>query len=67
MKLIKLKRIMSLAIGLPIILLSVSCSDEFIEVSTIGTALEDNYYRNESEAYYGLVAVYDVIGKASKI
>tara|TARA_R110001592_G_scaffold40026_7_gene131580 strand:+ start:4218 stop:5738 length:1521 start_codon:yes stop_codon:yes gene_type:complete len=66
MKLIKLKRIMSLAIGLPIILLSVSCSDEFIEVSTIGTALEDNYYRNESEAYSGLVAVYDVIGKQSK-
>ncbi|NRD23630.1 RagB/SusD family nutrient uptake outer membrane protein [Winogradskyella litoriviva] len=53
-------------IGLPIMLLTISCNTDYIEVDTTGTLLEDNYYRNESEAYSGLIAVYDVIGKQSR-
>ncbi|WP_295116871.1 RagB/SusD family nutrient uptake outer membrane protein [uncultured Chitinophaga sp.] len=39
-----------------------SCSDSFLEVKPRGTDLEANYYKNETEAYNGLVAVYDVVG-----
>ncbi|WP_282121947.1 RagB/SusD family nutrient uptake outer membrane protein [Algibacter mikhailovii] len=51
---------------LPLILLMISCGEEHLEVDPKGTTLEDNYYKNEAEAYSGLVAVYDVIGKQSK-
>lgn len=61
-----LKKIINLGIGLSILLLLASCSDDFLVVDPKGTALEDNYYSNEAEAYSGLVAVYDVIGKQSK-
>lgn len=40
----------------------VSCSQSFLEVEPKGTDLESNYYKNETEAYNGLVAVYDVVG-----
>ncbi|WP_323027242.1 RagB/SusD family nutrient uptake outer membrane protein [Gelidibacter japonicus] len=43
-----------------------SCSESYLEVEPKGTALEANYYKNEAEAYSGLVAVYDIIGKQSK-
>lgn len=39
-----------------------SCSKSFVEVEPIGTALEENYYRNAEEAYNGLVAAYDPLG-----
>ncbi|PQA55701.1 RagB/SusD family nutrient uptake outer membrane protein [Siphonobacter curvatus] len=39
-----------------------SCSDSFLEVKPRGTDLETNYYRNQQEAFNGLVAVYDVVG-----
>lgn len=39
-----------------------SCSKEFLEIKPIGTALEDNYYRNAEEAFNGLVAAYDPLG-----
>ena len=42
-----------------------SCSEEFLEVPVKGTNLESNYYRNETEAFAGLVAVYDVMRKYS--
>ncbi|MGA9588771.1 MAG: RagB/SusD family nutrient uptake outer membrane protein, partial [Salegentibacter sp.] len=42
-----------------------SCSKDFLEVPVKGTNLESNYYRNESEAFAGLVAVYDVMRKYS--
>lgn len=44
---------------------TVSCSEEFLEVSPAGSNLESNYYKNEAEAYSGLVAVYDVMRKQS--
>jgi len=53
-------------IGLLMFTLMLSCSDEFLEVVPKGTALEDNYYKNEAEAYSGLVAAYDQIGKQSR-
>jgi starch-binding outer membrane protein, SusD/RagB family len=39
-----------------------SCSKSFIDVKPKGTALEENYYRNATEAYNGLVAAYDPLG-----
>ncbi|NJW54356.1 RagB/SusD family nutrient uptake outer membrane protein, partial [Salinimicrobium sp. CDJ15-91] len=42
-----------------------SCSEDFLEVPVKGTNLESNYYRNENEAFAGLVAVYDVMRKYS--
>ncbi|MDF2192118.1 RagB/SusD family nutrient uptake outer membrane protein [Paraflavitalea sp. CAU 1676] len=43
-------------------LLTTSCNKEFLEADPRGQFLEDKYYRNEQEAYNGLVAVYDVVG-----
>lgn len=42
-----------------------SCTEDFLEVPIKGTNLESNYYRNESEAFAGLVAVYDIMRKYS--
>ena len=66
MKTKKLFRKTYLIIGLPLLFLTTSCDDEFLEVQPQGTSLEDNYYQDEAEAYSGLVAVYDVIGKQSR-
>jgi hypothetical protein len=54
----------SLYIGIFIlgILLLNSCSKDFLEVSPKGTTLEDNYYKNEAEAFAGLIAAYDPLG-----
>ncbi|GAA6766294.1 RagB/SusD family nutrient uptake outer membrane protein [Flavobacterium johnsoniae] len=41
-----------------------SCdTDEKLEVKGDGVVLEDNFYRNDKEAYSGLVAAYDKLGK----
>ncbi len=42
-----------------------SCTEDYLEVPVKGTNLESNYYRNESEAFAGLVAVYDIMRKYS--
>ncbi|NRD18623.1 RagB/SusD family nutrient uptake outer membrane protein [Winogradskyella eckloniae] len=62
----KLRKIIHIWIGLPILIFVTSCSEEYLEVQPLGTALEDNYYRNEAEAYSGLIAIYDVLGKQSR-
>lgn len=62
----KLKNIKFSLIAFVVIFSATSCSEEFLNVEPKGTALEDNYYTNEAEAYSGLVAVYDVLGKQSK-
>ncbi|MEO2128979.1 MAG: RagB/SusD family nutrient uptake outer membrane protein [Christiangramia sp.] len=41
------------------------CSEDFLEVPPKGSSLESNYYKNEAEAYAGLVATYDVMRKFS--
>ncbi|NJB82193.1 RagB/SusD family nutrient uptake outer membrane protein [Wenyingzhuangia aestuarii] len=62
----KLINIKNIYFGLIVTLLISSCGKDFLEVEPKGTSLEDNYYTNEFEAYSGLVAVYDVIGKQSR-
>lgn len=47
------------------IITTVSCTKDFLEVAPKGTNLEANYYKNEDEAFAGLVAVYDVMNKNS--
>lgn len=42
-----------------------SCNDDFLEVKPSGTYLEDNYYKDEAQAYTGVVAAYDVVRKQS--
>jgi hypothetical protein len=39
-----------------------SCSEDFLEVQPVGTALEDNYYKTPQEALNGLIAAYDPLG-----
>ncbi len=38
----------------------VSCKKDFLELTPKGTALEDNFYKNEAEVLQGVIAVYDV-------
>jgi hypothetical protein len=54
-----------LFIAIAVIMTMVSCSKDFLEVDPKGTNLEANYYKNETEAFAGLVAVYDVMRKNS--
>jgi hypothetical protein len=39
-----------------------ACNKDFLEVKPKGIDLESSYYKNQSEAFNGLVAVYDVVG-----
>lgn len=39
-----------------------ACSKSFLEIDPKGQFIESNYYRNQDEAFAGLVAVYDVVG-----
>lgn len=61
----KLKKLKYTIHAFALLFLATSCSDEFLELEPKGTALESNYYKDETEAYSGLVAVYDVLGKQS--
>ena len=45
------------------IFLVASCGSDFVEVKPEGQFLTENYYRDEAEAFAGLVAVYDVFKK----
>jgi hypothetical protein len=62
MKIIKFK---FLFIALAMIITTVSCTTDFLEVEPKGTDLEANYYKNEAQAFAGLVAVYDIMNKNS--
>jgi hypothetical protein len=62
MKTIKTKY---LFIAFAIMIMAVSCTTNFLEVKPSGTNLENAYYKNQAEAYSGLVAVYDVMRKSS--
>lgn len=39
-----------------------ACKKSFLDVTPKGTDLESGYYKNQAEAFNGLVAVYDVVG-----
>ena len=54
-----------LFIALAIIITMVSCEKDFLEVEPKGTNLESGYYKNETEAFAGLVSVYDIMRKNS--
>lgn len=58
-KIIILALMGSVALGLT------SCSREFLTVPADGKVTENNYYQDESQAFSGLVAVYDVMRKNS--
>ena len=62
----KLKSIAYPLVGLVISGLALSCSREYIELKPQGTFLEDNYYEDADQAYSGLVATYDIMGKQAK-
>lgn len=40
---------------------AVSCKKDFLELTPKGTALEDNFYKNETEVMQGIISVYDVM------
>lgn len=61
MKLISFKQSF---IAFGVLLTLASCdTDEKLEVKGDGVVLEQDFYRNETEAYSGLVAAYDKLGK----
>jgi len=62
----KLKSILYPAVLLIMTASAISCSKEFIELDPLGQPLVDSYYSNEDEAFSGLVAAYDIMGKQSK-
>ena len=62
----KFRNIKYSCIAFGLLFTAISCSEDFLTVDPKGQALENNYYKNESEAYAGLVAVYDVMGKQSR-
>ncbi|MFI2742801.1 RagB/SusD family nutrient uptake outer membrane protein [Zhouia sp. PK063] len=62
----KLKSLLYITAGCAIIATSASCSKDYLELKPQGTFLEDNYYADADQAYSGLVAVYDIMGKEAK-
>ncbi|MCB0426184.1 MAG: RagB/SusD family nutrient uptake outer membrane protein [Mangrovimonas sp.] len=62
----KIKKLNFLLFGFILSLITISCSEDFIEVEPKGTFLEDNYYQNEDQAFAGLTAVYDILGKETR-
>ncbi|MBZ4036141.1 RagB/SusD family nutrient uptake outer membrane protein [Flavobacterium sp. 17A] len=62
----KIKNIRYSFVAVGLLLLSSSCGEDFLTVDPKGLPLVDNYYRDESEAFSGLVAAYDIMGKQSK-
>lgn len=58
------KYIKKLSIFVITSLMLVSCNSDFLDV-TSDNPTEDNYYRNESEVFSGLVSVYDLMRKNS--
>lgn len=62
MKTINIKYI---CIAIAITFTTVSCSEDFLELTPKGTSLEETYYQNEGEAYSALVAAYDIMSMNS--
>ena len=59
----RLEKLKFLVFGLLLLTMVLSCSKDYLEVEPKGTLLEDNYYKNGNEAYSGLIAIYDELGK----
>lgn len=56
-----IKYVLALSVALPVLN---SCK-KFVEVNPRGEFIESGYYRNEAEAFTGLVAAYDILGYQS--
>ncbi len=54
-----------LAVSAACMLVVPACKKSFLSVTPKGTNLESQYYRNQAEAFTGLVAVYDIMGYQS--
>jgi hypothetical protein len=54
-----------LALCAAAIFIAPACKKSFLTVTPKGTNLESQYYRNQSEAFTGLVAVYDIMSYQS--
>ena len=61
MKMLKYK----IGLIIAVIMGSLSCSKDIIELSPTGTVLESNFYKTETELFQGLVAAYDPLGFAT--
>ena len=61
MKMLKYK----IGLIIAVIMGSISCSKDIIELSPTGTVLESNFYKTETELFQGLVAAYDPLGFAT--
>ena len=61
MKMLKYK----IGLIIAVIMGSLSCSKDIIELSPTGTVLESNFYKTEPELFQGLVAAYDPLGFAT--
>lgn len=61
----KTKKLKFLFIAVAMIISMVSCTKDFLEITPKGTVLESNYYTNQTEAFAGLVSVYDIMRKNS--
>jgi hypothetical protein len=62
----KFKIVKQIILILVMVVVTASCSKDYLEVRPEGTPLEENYYSTQEEAYSGLISVYDVLGKQSK-
>jgi len=51
-----------------LVLTAISCGKEFVELDPTGTGtlLEENYYSNADQAFSGLIATYDILGKEAR-
>ncbi len=58
-------QINSITIMVTIMLLFTGCKKSFVELSPTGQFLTENYYKDQTQAFAALVAVYDVIRKNS--
>src|SRR5690606_23097097 len=65
MKLLNLKSFLCASVA---VLFLISCSKDFVELdpSGTGTLLEENYYSDETQAFSGLMATYDMLGKETR-
>ncbi len=55
------KNIKYIFIAVAILFTSISCTEDFLEVTPKGTDLEETYYKNADEAYSALIAAYDIM------
>jgi starch-binding outer membrane protein, SusD/RagB family len=61
----KTLQIKQLSIVIAVIITTISCTKDFVEITPEGQFLSDNYYATQDQAFAGLVATYDGLRKNS--